>query len=307
MKNKHNCFYILFFILLLIGITGCATSRNLHSSKKIPADLDSCIVDKNYDFVFEIVNNTNETIFFTNGVNLNTSGLDTMRETKSFSVKNGDALQIKYDLSLIERLFSNEIENLKFFIFMTSENNTAMSGNPDRIYIYEKDGLYTNSRNFFSSNNPPQHILADRKYILTLSNDEKGIKVSSKIKDLSDFVYDDIVPGDGKSPVKLQLRNSKEYIEVDWQYPRYHENGGSTCGDWQICQTGKDIELILNYNINNDFYVISSTAFEWNASHNYKIREYYWDAVRDYTVEELEILIGVKPPQKSPDGVIFAK
>ena len=302
--KKFFPYFILFIFASFFGFMSCATSGNMNSENAKNTKLNSCIVNKNYDFIFEIINNTDETIFFSNGVR---NYLNTMNETKTFSVKKNESFQIKYKMASIKKSADRKIEDLQFFTFMTSENNKVISGNPKSICIYENDGRYINYRNFYNNDNPPQHVLADRKYILTLSNVENGINVSSKINDLSDFVYDEIIPGDGKSPVKLQLRNSKEYIEVDWQYPRYHANGGGTCGDWQFCETGKDIQLILNYNTNNDFYVISSTAFEWNASHNYKIRESYWDAVRDYTVEELETLIGVKTPRTSADGIEMVK
>ena len=140
---------------------------------------------------------------------------------------------------------------------------------------------------------------AERKYIITLKNQGDEINASCSIKDLSDFVYDDIVSGDGKSPIKLQLRNSKEYIEVDWQYPLYSKENrkfekgriwtSMSNGDWQICDTGKKYMLILNYNRNNGYWMFDR------------------DLIRSYTVEELEILIGVKTPHTSAEGVKFGK
>ena len=64
--------------------------------------------------------------------------------------------------------------------------------------------------------------------------------------------------------------------------------------DWKIFESGKDLQLILNYNRNNDYYAISSVSFEWDDSHSNKIRKEYFDKIRPYTVEELELLIGVK-------------
>ena len=62
---------LMLLISQLLIITGCATSGNVKTSKSKKNVLDSCIVDENYDFVFEIINNTDEAIFFTNGIKEN--------------------------------------------------------------------------------------------------------------------------------------------------------------------------------------------------------------------------------------------
>ena len=323
MKKTVTLSLILLISQFLI-ITGCVTSGNVKTSKSKKTVLDSCIVDENYDFVFEIINNTDEAIFFTNGIKENRASFSTLQETMTFIVNKGESYQLKYDLGLIEKKSAISKEKLQFYIFMSSENNTVIDGNEKSICIYEKDGRYINDRHFYRENfyykeKTPQPILADRKYILTLSNKGKEIDASCKIEDLSGFVYDDIVPGDGKSPIKLQLRNSKNYIEVDWQYCRYHkENRGFSysgnletsisSGDWQICQTGKALSLVLNYNRNNDYYCLDSVAFEWDTSHSFKIRDRdYWNDIRPYTVEELETLIGVKEARTSADGIKLVK
>ena len=201
---------------------------------------------------------------------------------------------------------------------MASKNNTLITGNEKSICIYEKDGRYVVDRHFYSDDREPQKILAGNKYVLTLSNEGNEIRASYQIKDLSDFEYDAIIPGNGKRPVKLQLRNSKEYIEVDWQYCNYHKENRTFAydgtlwtsmdgRDWQTCNTGKDIQLILTYNRNNDYYMISSISFEWDESHSNKIRKNYMEIIRPYTVEELELLIGVKPQRTSPDGLPAVK
>lgn len=108
------------------------------------------------------------------------------------------------------------------------------------------------------------------------------------------IVYDEIEPGDGKSPIRLQLKNGK-YVEADWQYPQYYRIvnffGKYTFimapGDlWQYCDTGKDCMLVLNYNPNNNNFMIGSSGA--NA------KKYNEKMFRPYTVEELETLIGVK-------------
>ena len=309
-------------MIIVAGIfTGCATTGSVKSGKAIVTDLDSCIVDENYDFGFEIINNTNETIFVSNGVKQKRARYNSIIETKTFPVTTGESFQLNYNFNLIEKLFENDckIQNLELYVFMSSENNTLISGNEKSICIYEKDGRYVVDRHFYSDDREPQKILADNKYVLTLSNEGNAINASCQIKDLSDFEYDAIIPGNGKSPVKLQLKNSKEYIEVDWSYCHYHkenrdfsrEDGNlwtSMDGrDWQSCNTGKDIQLILNYNRNNDYYGISSVSFEWDETHSNKIRKIYMEIIRPYTVEELELLIGVKPQRTSPDGLPAVK
>ena len=110
-----------------------------------------------------------------------------------------------------------------------------------------------------------------------------------------DVVYDDVVPGNGKSPIKLQMKNGK-YVTADWQYPQFHKEftfdnrtkKGVTCVNWLFCDTGKDCELILNYNPNNNYYMIGGGKSNRNKFNR--------DQFREYTVEELETLIGVIPP-----------
>ena len=294
---KKISYIIMIFSLALI-MTGCAS--NSGTNKKKPS-LNSCLVKKNYDFVFEIVNNTDELITFTNGINEEQARFDTIIETKPFSVQKGQTCQLNYSLALMEKLSGLKKENIHFYIFMSSDNNTVIDGNEKSICIYEKDGRYINDRFFYKRDQSHHLVLAERKYILTLTKVDEGINVYGKIEDVSDFVYDEIVPGDGKSPIKLQLRNSKEYIEVDWRYCNYHkENRGfnyegnfstsMTGGDWRACETGKEYGLLLNYNRNNDYYSISNR-----------------DEIRPYTVEELETLIGIKNPRTSPEGVKISK
>lgn len=255
MKKATHIF--LLFIFVITGFVSCASTKSTENQNTVIMKkknrLDSCLVDKKYDFVFEIINNTNETIFVSNGVKQKTARDNSIIETKTFPVMSGESFNLKYNCKLIEKLFENgcKIQNLKLYVFMASKNNTLITGN-------------------------------------------------------------------GKSPVKLQLRNSKEYIEVDWQYCNYHKENrafgsdgaiGTSMDsrDWQICNTGKDIQLILNYNRNNDYYDISSANFEWDESHSNKIRKNYMEIFRPYTVEELELLIGVKPQRTSPDGVSAVK
>ena len=321
---KKATHILLLFIFVITGFVSCASTKSTENQNTVIMKkknrLDSCLVDKEYDFVFEIINNTNETIFVSNGVKQKTARDNSIIETKTFPVMSGESFNLKYNCKLIEKLFENgcKIQNLKLYVFMASKNNTLITGNEKSICIYEKDGRYVVDRYFYSDHREPQKILAENKYVLTLSNEGNDINASCQIKDLSDFEYDAIIPGNGKSPVKLQLRNSKEYIEVDWQYCNYHKEnrafgsdgaiGTSMDGrDWQICNTGKDIQLILNYNRNNDYYDISSANFEWDESHSNKIRKNYMEIFRPYTVEELELLIGVKPQRTSPDGVPAVK
>ena len=146
-----------------------------------------------------------------------------MRGYNLLVVNKGESYQLKYDLGLIEKLSGVKKEKLQFFTFMSSENNTVIDGNEKSICIYEKDGRYVNDRLFYIHmwDQRYQLVLAERKYIFTLTKVGKEINVYGKIEDLSDFVYDDIVPGNGRIPIKLQLRNSREYIEVDWRYCNY--------------------------------------------------------------------------------------
>ena len=315
---KKATHILLLFIFVITGFVSCVSTKSTENQNTVIMKkknrLDSCLVDTNYDFVFEIINNTNETIFVSNGVKQKRARYNSIIETKTFPVKTGESFQLNYNFNLIDKLFENDckIQNLELYVFMASENNTLISGNEKSICIYEKDGRYVVDRHFYSDDREPQKILAENKYALTLSNEGNEIRASCQIKDLSDFEYDAIIPGNGKRPVKLQLRNSKEYIEVDWQYCNYHKEnrafgsdgaiGTSMDGrDWQICNTGKDIQLILNYNRNNDYYMISSVSFEWDESHSNKIRKNYMEIIRPYTVDELELLIGVKPQRTSPD------
>lgn len=289
-------------MIIVAGIfTGCATTGSVKSGKAKVTDLDSCIVDENYDFIFEIVNNTDEAITFTNGIKEDYTNFNTIKETKSFVVNKGESYQLKYDLGLIEKFSGVKKEKLRFFTFMSSENNTVIDGNEKSICIYEKDGRYVNDRLFYDHmwDQRYQLVLAERKYIFTLTKVGKEINVYGKIEDLSDFVYDEIVPGNGRSPIKLQLRNSKEYIEVDWRYCNYHkenrgfDNGGNFStsmdgGDWRF--SGEKYELLLNYNRNNDYYMLPNR-----------------DEIRPYTVEELEKLIGIKGSRTSAEGIKSVK
>lgn len=52
--------------------------------------------------------------------------------------------------------------------------------------------------------------------------------------------------------------------------------------------TGKDCELIFNYNPNNNYYMIGGGKSNRNKFNR--------DQFREYTVEELETLIGIIPP-----------
>ncbi|MBR1639331.1 MAG: hypothetical protein IJ688_08095 [Treponema sp.] len=300
--------YLIFCIFYLAALISCA-SNNINESqpeKEItPVTLDSCFVDTDYDFVFEIANNSKEMIFVSNGVKGKRASFDSLIESKAFSVKAGETFQLKYNLALLEKSLKSKIQNLDFYVLMSSENNTAISGNEKNICIYEKDGRYVTDRHFYSDDKEPLKVLAGNKYLLTLSDKGNEINAFPKIEDLSGFVYDPIIPGNGKSPIRLQLKNSKEYIEVDWQYCKSHKENRTimsdgtmrtsvSSADWKIFESGKDLQLFLNYNRNNDYYAMSSVSFEWDDSHSNKIRKQYFDKIRPYTVEELELLIGVK-------------
>jgi hypothetical protein len=137
---------------------------------------------------------------------------------------------------------------------------------------------------------------------------EEVVVLQPEVKQEEPFVYDPIIPGDGKSPIRLQLINSNEYVEADWSYPKYHEevllengNIASRSGAWQVFDSGKDIELILNYNRNNQYYMIDGIGPK-----GYGVNK---SDFRPYTVEELELLIGVTPLDDSVsiDKINFTK
>ena len=95
----------------------------------------------------------------------------------------------------------------------------------------------------------------------------------------------DIESDDVKSPIKLQLKDSDEYVEADWEYPITNEDSKDSEDGWKICETGKDCLLILNYNPRNGYYLICDK----NGTDKYN-KEMF----RSYTVDELEKLIGVE-------------
>ena len=134
--------------------------------------------------------------------------------------------------------------------------------------------------------------------VAVVSDELNCLSIQENIDDYEYFEYDEIIPGDGKSPVKLQLRNRKEYIEADWSYCRLYKkvpNGWGSTGmkaaDWRRCSTGKEESILLNYNPNNGYYGIGG--------------KYPKELIRPYTVEELKILIGVKPATQEELDTFF--
>ena len=92
---------------------------------------------------------------------------------------------------------------------------------------------------------------------------------------------------DVKKPIKLQLKDSEEQVESDWEYLET-KNAGEDNRDsnqWVFCDTGKECYLILNYNPNNGYYMIGDKD---------GTGKYTKEMFRPYTVAELEDLIGIR-------------
>ena len=83
--------YLFFSIFYLAALISCASNNIKESQPEF--------VDADYDFVFEIANNSKEMIFVSNGVKEKRASFDSLIESKAFSVKAGETFQLKYNLA----------------------------------------------------------------------------------------------------------------------------------------------------------------------------------------------------------------
>ena len=105
MKRFSCSFAIVLAVSLVLVITSCATTGSTGAKTAVLKNsiLDSCIVDEDYDFIFELVNNTNEAITFSNGIKKDQMSLSSVIETKKITIESGDSYQIKYNLDLMQK------------------------------------------------------------------------------------------------------------------------------------------------------------------------------------------------------------
>lgn len=235
-----------------------------------------------YDFVYKIKNTTSYPVVVKGYIR--DDGYTAA--TKTFVLQEDQSYEFKFKLDDIVSFANKPSEEIvyleyKFYISETSWNC---------FWKWELD--YPVLKNMLE-------YYKNQIYSVAVVFDElKCLSIQENIDDYDYYEYDEIIPGDGKSPVKLQLRNRKEYIEADWSYCRLYKkvpNGyGSTSmrsADWHRCSTGKEESILLNYNPNNGYYGIDG--------------KYPKVLIRPYTVEELNILIGVKPATQEELDTFF--
>ena len=288
-KKILFCFIVIFITIL----SACTSTRNgnLNSGENLKADdvstKDEALTDidteesrsiigaelkfdnKDADFVYKIKNTTD----FPLTVQGYLRDKDCVTTTKKIVIQKGQTYEFKYKLSDIISFAKEPSEEIMYlgYKFIIAPKGWSIEG---MDYPILKNKLEYNKNQFYS--------------VSVVTGGLHGFSVKENIDDYDYYPYDEMIPGDGKSPVKLQLRNRKEFIEADWSYPRLHKevpnpNGGvmMSSSEWQRCATGKEENMIFNYNPNNGYYMIGG--------------KYPKELIRPYTVEELNILIGVKP------------
>ena len=224
-----------------------------------------------YDFIYKIKNATSYPVVVKGYVR--DDGY--VAATETFVLQEDQSYEFKFKLDDIVSFANKPLEEIiylecRFYISETSWNS---------FWKWELEyPVLKNKLDYYKN----------QIYSVAVVSDELNcLSIQENIDDYEYFEYDEIIPGDGKSPVKLQLRNRKEYIEADWSYCRLYKkvpNGWGSTGmkaaDWRRCSTGKEESILLNYNPNNGYYGIGG--------------KYPKELIRPYTVEELKILIGVK-------------